>query len=310
MISPSTPDLRLSTGLRYMVGAAFFFSLMSLFVKLIGQHLPSQQIVLVRSAVTLLYSYVAVRWAGLALWGHDRKLLLLRGVLGLAGVSCFFLALTKLPLADATVIHYTNPVLTALIASFVLGESLSRAEVGGAALSLGGVALVARPSFLFGGGGLDPVYVGVALLGALCAASAYAVVRKLRATEHPLVIVFYFPLVATAGSVPLAAPTAVWPTAWEWLLLIVGVAGTAQIAQVLLTHGLHAERAGRALSMSYLQIVFAAIWGMLFFAEYPDVLSVVGAVLVIGGTLVVAMAEQHDEPEQAERHDEDVPVAS
>lgn len=282
--------IRLSRGLAFMVSAAFFFSLMSAFVKSLGSSLPSQEIVLVRSVVTLGYSYALVRWAGKALWGHNRKLLFLRGLFGLGGVSCFFWALTALPLADATVLHYTNPVFTALLAALVLDESLGRAEVGGALLSLAGVALIAQPSFLFStGASLELAYVGVALGGALFSSCAYVTVRKLRATEDPLVIVFYFPLVATVGSVPLtAAADPSWPALWEWGVLVLGVAGTAQIAQVFLTNGLHKERAGRAMSMTYLQIVFAAVWGMLFFGEVPDLLSVAGAVLVIGGTVLVA----------------------
>jgi uncharacterized membrane protein len=52
----STLTSRRTSGLLYMVGAAFFFSLMSLFVKLVGQRLPSQEIVLVRSVITLVYT--------------------------------------------------------------------------------------------------------------------------------------------------------------------------------------------------------------------------------------------------------------
>ena len=287
--SPSPPAL-LSRGLLMMVGAAFFFSLMSAFVKSLGGTLPSQEIVLVRSAVTLGYSYALVRWAGKALWGNNRTLLVLRGLFGLGGMSCFFWALTALPLADATVLHYTNPVITTLLAALVLDETLGRAEIGGALLSLAGVALIAQPSFLFdGASGLNPAYVGVALGGAFFSSCAYVTVRKLRATEDPLVIVLYFPLVATLGSIPLtAAAQPAWPTLWEWAVLVLGVAVTAQIAQILLTNGLHAERAGRAMSMTYLQIVFAAVWGVLFFDEMPDLWSAAGAVLVVGGTLLVA----------------------
>jgi drug/metabolite transporter (DMT)-like permease len=287
----TTPTSRRSSGLLYMVGAAFFFSLMSLFVKLVGQRLPSQEIVLVRSIITLIYSYLAVRWARESLWGQRRGLLFLRGLLGFGGLSCFYFALTKLPLADATVIFYSNPVLTALFAAVFLDERLGPAEIAGALVSFAGITLIARPSFLFGdaASGLNLVYVGVAFAGALCAAGAYAVVRTLRDTEHPLVIVFYFPLVATIGSVPTAGFTDMqWPTLYEWVLLIGGVGLTAQIAQVLLTNGLHKERAGRAMAMTYLQIVFAAVWGMLFFQEFPDLLSILGALAVIGGTIVVA----------------------
>jgi drug/metabolite transporter (DMT)-like permease len=286
-----TASTGFSTGLLYMVGAAFFFSLMSLFVKLVGQHLPSQQIVLVRSVVTLGYTYALLRWSGVDAGGKNKVLLLVRGVFGFTALSCFFFALTKLPLADATVIHYTNPVFTALIAAVVLGEAIGPREIAGALLSLVGVTLIAQPSFLFGATAktLNLLYVGVALAGALASASAYVTVRKLRETERPLVVVFYFSLVASIGSTPTPAFTAMdWPTPWEWVLLIGGVAGCAQIAQILLTRGLHAERAGRAMAMTYLQIVFAAVWGMLFLGEFPGLLSIGGALLVISGTVLVA----------------------
>lgn len=289
-----TPDTEtspplLSAGLWYMVATALAFSLMSVFVKRAGRGLPSQEIVLVRSAVTLGYSWALVRWRGVPLWGNHKGWLTLRGLFGFSALSCFFLALTKLPLADATVIHYTNPALTAGLAALFLGEQINRETSVGIALSLAGVALVAQPAFLFGeAADYSLLYVGIALLGALFSASAYVTVRHLREDEHALTIVFYFPLVATLASLPTALPTAEWPTPLEWLLLVVGVAGFAQLGQIFLTHGLYRERAGRAMSVSYLQIVFAGAWGLLFFGEVPDWTSVGGAALVIAGTWLTA----------------------
>lgn len=273
-----------------MVLAAFFFSLMSLFVKVAGQRLPSQEVVLVRSIATGIFTFLAVRWAGVSLWGHDRRWLFLRGLTGFIALSFIYFALTELPLAEATVLQYTNPVFTALLAAVFLGEPIGRRDWGGTALSLTGVVLIARPPFLFGSEAAAPdlLYVGVALLGAVFSAAAYVIVRKLRAAEHPLTIIFYFPLVSTLGSLPTALPDAVWPTPLEWLILVAGVAGTAQLGQIYLTKGLHEEQAGRAMSMSYLQIVFAALWGLLFFSEVPDALSIAGAVLVMGGTFLAS----------------------
>lgn len=287
----STIERRLSSGLVYMVGAAFFFSLMTLFIKLVGQRLPSQEIVLVRSAVTLIYSYLAVRWAQVSPWGQNRGKLLLRGLFGFGAMICFYFALTKLPLADTTAIFFSNPVLTALFAAFFLDEHLGVREVVGALLSFGGIMLIAQPSFLFStsSGTLNLAYVGVTILGAACAAAGYTVVRNLRTSEHPTVVVFYLPLVATVGSIPtMGIVDMAWPTPYEWLLLIGGVSLCGQIALVLLTEGLNRARTGRAMPMTYLQIVFAALWGLLFFQEVPDLLTVVGAVLVVSGTLIVA----------------------
>lgn len=272
-----------------MVAAAFFFSLMSLFVKLAGQRLPSSQLVFARSIVALVLSYGMLRRAGVGLWGQRKGLLLARGGIGFLGLLCFFYAIPRLPLADVTVVQFTNPIFTALLAALFLGESMRRAEWLGLACSLTGVVLVAQPSILFGEAvdALDPIAVGVALLGAVFAAGAYTLVRKLRETEHHLVVVFYFPLVATPLSVPAMAPVALWPTPVEWALLL-GIGVVTQIAQIYLTKGLHAERAGRAMSMSYLQIVFAGLWGALFFSEIPDLLTLAGAALVVAGTFVVA----------------------
>ncbi len=279
---------RLPPGVRYMAGAAFFFSVMSMLVKLAGSRLPTQEVVLGRSAVGLLLSWIALRRRRIPAFGRRRGLLFVRGLLGFGALSAFFYALTRLPLAEATVIQYTNPVFTGVIAAVVLDEAMSRADVLAVALSLVGVVLVARPQALFGGAAtLDPIAVAVGLAGALLSAAAYVAVRRLGATEDPLVIVFYFAAVAVLGSIPDVALVGIAPTALEWLLLAaIGVA--TQLGQVLMTKGLRAERAGRATAVGYLQIVFAAVWGALFFHELPGLLAVFGAVLVVAGTLVLA----------------------
>ena len=149
-----------------------------------------------------------------------------------------------------------------------------------------------RPTFLFGHGegALDPVAVGIGMAAAVCSAGAYVTVRSLRGREHPLVIVFYFALVSTVGALPTALPGAIVPTPTEWLVLL-GVGVTTQLGQVAITRGLHLERAGRATATGYLQIVFAALWGALFFAELPDAGTVAGALLIVGSTLALARRE-------------------
>lgn len=277
-------------GARYMVASAFAFSVMSLLVKLAGQRLPSQEIVLARGVVTLVISFWLLRRARVTVWGNRRGLLTLRGLLGFAALSCFYYSLTTLPIAEATVLQYTNPIFTALLAAWFLRERLTAGVLTSAVIGLAGVVLVARPAFLFGGTPVDlnPVAVTVALAGAVLSAGAYTAVRKLSRTEHPLVIVFYFPLIAVPATIPFVAPVAVWPRSWEWLVLL-GVGVTTQVAQIYLTKGLALEPAGRAMTVGYSQVVFAAGWGMLLFGEFPGVASVAGAGLVLAGTLTAAL---------------------
>jgi drug/metabolite transporter (DMT)-like permease len=281
---------RFPLGMRYMAAGALAFSIMSLLVKVAGQRLPSQQVVMVRAIITLVLSAWAVRHASVPWWGSREKrgLLVLRGVVGFTALSCFYHSIVHLPLADATVIQYTNPVFAGLLAVPFLGERLRRREIVSVLVSMAGVALVMRPSFLFGqGAALDPVTVGIGLVGAMCSATAYVTVRKLGATEHPSVIVFYFAGISVVAALPTALPGALWPTPVEWLVLL-GVGVSTQLGQMYITHGLRLERAGRATATGYLQIVFAALWGILFFAELPDWGTFLGAALIVGSTLALA----------------------
>lgn len=275
----------LSRGLRYMVAGAFFFSLMSLLVKLAGQRLPSQEIVLARSLVMAILSYAALRRRRIPVLGTRRRLLVLRGLLGFGALSCFYFALVHLPLADATVIQYTNPAFTAVFAVFVLAERMRRREVACLALTLLGVVLVARPAFIFGSGALPGMPTAVALLGAILSAAAYVVVRML-GSEHHLVVIFYFAVISSIGAVPGTLMHSVLPTGPE-LLLLGGVGVTTHLGQIFMTRGLHLERAGRATAAGLVQIVFAGVLGAIFFAQIPDPPALAGAALVIAGVLLL-----------------------
>lgn len=270
-----------------MIAAAFAFSLMSLFVKLVGRTLPSQEIVLVRGVVTIVVSYIGLRAAGISPAGQRKGLLALRGLLGFAAVSSFFYAVIHLPLADVTVIHYTNPAFTAVFAAIVLAEPIRARDGASLVVSLVGVVLIARPTFLFGGDPLDPFAVGTALLGAALAAAAYVTVRALRKTEHALVIVLWFGVVSTLGAVPATAADFVLPTGWLWLGLL-GVGVSTHLGQVWVTKGLALVPAGRAMTIGYVQIVFAALWGILFFNERPGLSTLIGTALILASTMALA----------------------
>ena len=281
-----------SRGVLYMTASALGFSAMSVLVKIASVRMPTGQLVLARAVVTLILSYVLVRRANLSPWGNQKRGLLLRGALGFCGLTFYYAALAHLPLADASTIQNTTPLLTALLAWWVLREPVGWATAFAIACGIGGVMLIVHPS----GSGTDPIGFAFAIGAALTSAIAYVTVRQLVRTEHPLVIVFYFPLVATPLSIPWAVADWVAPQPIDWLLLVaIGV--TTQIGQVFLTLGLSVERAGKATSVSYLQVVFALLWQTFLFDDPPPWASVAGAALIVGGTLAVARAEaRHPAP--------------
>jgi len=274
-------------GVAYMVASALGFSAMSLLVKIASARLPTGEIVLARAVVTLVVSYAMVRRAELPLWGTNRSGLVLRGVLGFGGLTLYYLSLAYLPLADATTLHQITPLFTSVLAWWVLRERIGWATLVAIALGITGVSLIVHPS----GAGLDPLGIAVGLGATLCAATAYVTVRQLARTEHALVIVFYFPLVATPLALPWAVATWVTPTPIEWLLLVaIGLA--TQVGQVFLTKALMVETAGRATSVGYIQVAFAMIWQWTVFADPPTVWTLGGAALIILGTAAVARASR------------------
>ena len=269
-----------------MVLSALFFSAMSLLVKLAGERIPALQIVLVRAVLSLGLSWWFIRKAGISWRGNRPRLLLLRGVFGLAGLVCFFWAITLLDLADVTVLHYTNPLWTALLAAIFLKERWTRPQTMSLFLAIGGILLVAQPPALFGGVSRLPIEgVLLALGGAFFAGLAYVTVRKLGASESPFVVVLYFPLVSVPLVTPFAIPLWVWPTALEWLILI-GVGVATQIAQIFMTRGLAKLPAGRATTIGTLQVVFAGIWGWVFFGAFPNGWGIAGAFAVVAAVIV------------------------
>jgi drug/metabolite transporter (DMT)-like permease len=265
-----------------MLAGTLFFSAMSVFAKVAGARLPTMELVLARVVITLFMSLWVIQTLGIHPWGNNKKLLLLRGFAGFMGLSCYFYAITHLPLADATVIQFCNPMLASLIAVFALREPLRTIDMIASLFSMAGVVLVAQPTFLFARGTpLDPLPVVIGIVGAVFSAIAYVVIRRLSSTEHHMVVVFYFPLVTGPAALPiLALEGLVMPQGFEWLLLL-GIGVTAQLGQIAITKGFKLETANRASAVTYLQIVLAYAWGVLLFAEYPNTMSILGAFLVV-----------------------------
>lgn len=268
------------------------FSLMTVCVKQIGGRLPVAEIVLVRALISVLLTAIGLRIAGISPWGQRKGLLLLRGLCGSIALLCFFQAISDLPLASATVLQYTYPTFTALAAWLFLGEQLRRSIVLAVVLGWIGITLVVQPSWLTQGlQGLPLLAVLIALGGALFTALAYVCVRRLSTTEHPLVIILYFPMLSIPLTLPAAIQQGSWPTSMEWLWLI-GVGVFTQLGQIWVTQALSTLPAARATSINYVQVIFAAMWGWFIFGERLNHWVISGGALVLFSTLMSLSSRQ------------------
>ncbi len=282
-------------GLHLVVLSGLFFSFMSLLVKAAGRDLPTMELVFARALVVTVVAGIAMMRRGMGRRTLETGLLLLRGIVGFAALSFFYYSVIHLPLAEATLIHFTNPVFTSLIAALLLGERLRRAEFAMTLAGLAGVAVVVQPtSLLAGGETLPPLAVASALAAALFSASAYVTVRRLR-HHDATVIVFAFAAVSVVIALPLMLPSFVPPHGWQWPLLL-GIGLATYLGQLFLTMGLQREPAGRATSAGSVQVLFATAWGAVFFGDLPRASSVAGGALIVVSVLLLARLRERASP--------------
>ena len=174
----------------------------------------------------------------------------------------------------------------------LLREKLRRRIALAVVLGWVGVICVIQPPWMgadLAGLPLKPALLGVA--GALFTALAYVSVRRLSETEHPLVIILYFPLVSVPLTLPAIVQIGVWPSGLDWFWLL-GVGVLTQLGQNWVTKGLSCLPAARATSLNYVQVVFAATWGWICFEEGVTSLSFLGALLVLVASCISLSARR------------------
>lgn len=269
----------LSKGIKHMLVAGIFFSLMNVGVKYLD-NIPAIEIVFFRSLVTLVISAVMIRRLGISFLGNNKVVLFLRGFFGVIALSLYFLCLQNMPLASAVTIMQLSPVFTTILAIFILKEKVKLPQWAFFLISFLGVALIK---------GFDPdmplLYFVLAILSAFISALAYNMVRKLKDSDHPLVVVFYFPLVAMPVAGLMSYFQWVQPEPTEWLILI-GIGIATQIAQVNMTKALQMEEVGKVSIVRYLTIVYAIIIGYVFFKDDYGWITLLGISFVVFGVIL------------------------
>jgi drug/metabolite transporter (DMT)-like permease len=278
-----------------MLAGTLFFSIGSVCIKLAGARLPTLEILFARSAIMAVYCFVLARRAGAYIPGHRKPLLVVRGVLGFAAYFCLFYAIIHLPLADATVITLAFPVVVPVWAALLLGERLEPATLLCILLGAAGMVLITRPPLLFGGASAyAPLAVAAAVGSALLSSICVTLVRKLTRTEHPLVIVLYAASAGTLGAplFPLLGAGGWLMPTWAEAAALLGMGLCMSMGQHCITVGYSRSSAARTSVLFYMEVVFAAVWGVLLFGEVPAPLAVAGALLIIGGAVLLALRKE------------------
>ncbi|KAG0568517.1 hypothetical protein M758_6G022500 [Ceratodon purpureus] len=289
------------SGVLCMVISSVAYSFMGLFVKLLSvSGVPSSETVLCRCAVVAILAGAGLKKMRHPLLGSPkvRRLVLARAIVGYFALSTYFYSIQLLPLRDATVLNFTMPIFTAILAALLLNERWGLPEAVGTFFGFLGVVLVSQPHFIFPGGetinSTNTTYVGIvaAILGSSLGALSYIIVRAVgRLGEPPLVCVFAF----AAMSVPFSAVAMFFqglkvPSPLEAAgLLMVGL--TAFTAQVFLTRGLQLENAAKASALQYLKVICTYLLGVAFLGETPSLVSLLGALFIAGSAFSLTQSK-------------------
>ena len=269
-----------------LISSALAFSMMSVCVKHLAGRIPVAEIVLIRSLLSLLMTRLMLNKVGISPWGNNKKLLVIRGILGTSALFFVFEAIGNLPLAVATIIQYTYPAFTALGGWILLRERVNPRIIVAIIMGWIGIIMVSQSEWISPSESNLPFSaISIALIGAFLTAMAYITVRKLSKTEHQLVIVHYFPLISIPITIPFIWNNWVPPVGLEWFWLI-GVGLFTQLGQIRITEGLRLLPAAQASAINYTQVLFASIWGFIIFSEKVDIWITTGACLIMSSTLL------------------------
>lgn len=270
-------------GIVCIIIAAIGFSFMTFFVRLAGD-LPTMQKAFFRNAVALVIAVVM-------LFSEKEKFeikkefkwdIFFRCLFGTTGLIANFYAIDKLDLADSNMLNKLSPFFAIILSIPLLKEKPSKLDITATIIAFIGALFIIRPT----GTNLQLVPALIGLYGGFGAGTAYVFVRRAggKGAKTP-VIVICFSAFSCLLTLPFLIAGYVPMTGKQWLILIMAGASAA-VGQFAITTAYKFAPAKKLSVFDYLQVLFAALWGIIFFKEVPAVLSIIGYVIIIGVAVV------------------------
>lgn len=245
---------------------------------------------------TLRFAFGALLLGGLVAWREGRAgfrarrlpLHAARGAALAVASLCFYLAVFAMPLATATSIQFLSPMLTGVVAAVLLRERVSRDGLIAIGLAFAGVLVVLRPDTgTLGASALLP-------LASACGLSTLLVLNRMAAGTASvlgsqfLLAAFCTPVlvvVTVVGHLSGAESLAVGPVPWSVVARAAAIAGTASLGHTLIFSATVRAGAVEIAPMVYVQLLVAVTLGAVFYGNWPDAATLVGAGLVVGAGL-------------------------
>ncbi|MGB8956811.1 MAG: DMT family transporter [Tumebacillaceae bacterium] len=273
----------LKSGIMYAMLSSLVFSVMNALVKEVSVNVPSSEVAFFRGLIGTVIIFFMMRSAKVPFSNKGIPMLCLRGVLGALYLMAYFYTISKIPLTDASILAHMTPIFTFILAALLLKERVSRSTLYVLPIFIIGALLLVKP-FNYTS---YSIYALVGILSAVLAAAAGISIRILTKSHHTYEIVFYFLAIATVVAVPFMWSGFVIPSLTDSLYLL-GIGVVSLVGQLVLTKAFSHENAVVVEIVRYIGIVYNAMWGFLFWAEVPDLLTITGGILVVGGCILLS----------------------
>lgn len=262
-----------------MVISTLSFACMNAIVKQL-MHVDAFQIVFFRSFGSLFFTLPFLIKYNIPIWGNKKKLLILRGIVGVTSMSFYFMATKHLSIGTAVSLRYIAPIFAAIFAVIFLKERIKHIQWLFFFIAFTGVIILKGFNASLSFYGLLLIFTSAIFSGLV-----YTVISKIGNQDHPVVIVNYFMVIATLVGGILALQNWTNPRGIEWVLLFaLGVFG--YFGQVNMTKAFQIAKTNQIAPLKYLEVVFTLIIGASFFKEVYSFWSLLGICLIIIGLVL------------------------
>ena len=273
-------------GILLMLAASFLFALTMLFAKLLSHSMGSVEVTFWRNAIGLLVLGSLILRKPIRNTGGRPLTLIFRGVIGTIALLAFFYTISATSLSNAIVYAKTEPIFTALLAFFLLGEKLKAKSVFAIFIGFSGVAVLSGLHF-------DYLHI-IGILTGFLSALAYTSVRSLKAHYDPRTVVLSFMFFGvvipallmviaefvTSQLFAFALNPFTMPYGVDWLWIgLMGLA--AAYGQLFMTRAYFYAKAGLVSTISYSVVLFASLFGIVLGDILPSPAVIMGAVLIV-----------------------------
>eukprot|EP01029_Cantina_marsupialis_P009494 TRINITY_DN2207_c0_g2_i1.p1 TRINITY_DN2207_c0_g2~~TRINITY_DN2207_c0_g2_i1.p1 ORF type:complete len:295 (-),score=47.81 TRINITY_DN2207_c0_g2_i1:14-898(-) len=289
-----------SLGVKYMLFASLMFACMGAFAKQLSGTMGSIEVVFFRNVFGVVLILISIYKSPLKQSGGKPLLLIFRGTVGFLALLFFFYNIANIPLGEAMTFSKTSTIFSAIFAYIFVKEKLGFKGWLGVFIGFIGILFISK----FDGSTLDKTdWLGI--LSGVGAGLAYTSIRELRKYYDGRTIVLSFMGIGTVGPLALMiisefytnskydyifAPF-VMPQPQDWIFIVcLGVVAT--LAQVYMTKAYSVAKAGIIGTISYANIAFSIMIGLVLGDAFPDAWVMLGiALIVVSGVFVSSKKE-------------------